>query len=102
MNDIKKYVIIRANSVTMWSRRSRRIYVHWGGGGGALPSNRLMGMCRWMGSHFHDWIDYNGVAFSIYKATRMGSLVFRIWTVRIFRQVGSAGIKNIGRFAVQK
>ena len=22
-------------------------------------------MCRWMGSHFHDWIDYNGVAFSI-------------------------------------
>ena len=32
--------------------------------GGALPSNRLMGMCRWMGSHFHDWIDYNGVAFS--------------------------------------
>ena len=33
--------------------------------GGALPSNRLMGMCRWMGSHFHDWIDYNGVAFSI-------------------------------------
>ena len=25
----------------------------------------LMEMCRWMGSHFHDWIDYNGVAFSI-------------------------------------
>ena len=22
-------------------------------------------MCRWMGSHFHDRIDYNGVAFSI-------------------------------------
>ena len=22
-------------------------------------------MCRWMGSHFHYWIDYNGVAFSI-------------------------------------
>ena len=22
-------------------------------------------MCRLMGSHFHDWIDYNGVAFSI-------------------------------------
>ena len=35
------------------------------GMGAALPSNRLMGMCRWMGSHFHDWIDYNGVAFSI-------------------------------------
>ena len=34
------------------------------GGGGVLPSNRLMGMCRWTGSHFHGWIDYNGVAFS--------------------------------------
>ena len=22
-------------------------------------------MSRWMGSHFHDWIDYNGVAFPI-------------------------------------
>ena len=22
-------------------------------------------MCRWMGSHFHDWSDYNGVAFSM-------------------------------------
>ena len=22
-------------------------------------------MCRWMGSHFHDWIDYDGVALSI-------------------------------------
>jgi len=32
-------------------------------------------MCRWMGSHFHDWIDYNGVAFSIgaNRVTRMGS-----------------------------
>ena len=38
---------------------------HGRGGGGALPSNRLMGMCRWMGSHFHHWINYSGVAFSI-------------------------------------
>ena len=22
-------------------------------------------MCRWMGSHFHNWFDYSGVAFSI-------------------------------------
>ena len=34
-------------------------------GGGVLPYKRLIGMCRWMGSHFHDWNDYNGVAFSI-------------------------------------
>ena len=35
-----------------------------GGGGGGLPYKRLTGMSRWMGSHFHDWIDYYGVAFS--------------------------------------
>ena len=33
--------------------------------GGALPYERLLGMCRWMGSHFHDWTDYNGVAFLV-------------------------------------
>ena len=43
--------------------------------GGALPYKRLMGMCRWIGSHFHDWTDYNGVAFSI-EFTRMGSHIF--------------------------
>ena len=32
---------------------------------GGLPYNRLMGMCLWMGSHFHDWNDHNRVAFSI-------------------------------------
>ena len=32
---------------------------------GVLPYKRLTGMCRWVGSHFHDWIDNNGVAFSI-------------------------------------
>ena len=36
-----------------------------GGGGGVLPYESPMGMCRWMKSHFHDWIDYNGVTFSI-------------------------------------
>ena len=36
-----------------------------GGGGGVLPYKRLVGMCRWMGSHFHGWIDYNGVTFLV-------------------------------------
>ena len=27
-------------------------------------------MCLWMGSHFYDWVDYNGVVFLI--VTRMG------------------------------
>ena len=35
------------------------------GGGEVLPYKRLIGMWRWMGSHFDDWSDYNGVAFSI-------------------------------------
>ena len=35
------------------------------GGGVVLPYKRLTGMCRWMGSHFHDLSDYNEVAFSI-------------------------------------
>ena len=34
-------------------------------GGGLLPSKRLLGMCRWMGSHFHNWIDYNRVTFLV-------------------------------------
>lgn len=38
-----------------------------GGGGmaGVLPYKRLKGICRWMGLHFHYWIDHNGVTFSI-------------------------------------
>ena len=62
--------------------------------GGVLPCNRLMGMCRWMGSHFHDWIDYNGVAFSIgtNRVTRMGSHICGILGVSKFRQVGILGI----------
>ena len=33
-----------------------------GGGMGVLPHKRLMGMCHWMGLHFLNWSDYNGVA----------------------------------------
>ena len=47
-------------------------------GGGALPSNRLMGMCRWMRSHFHDWIDYNGVAFST-ELLEWGRIFLGFW-----------------------
>ena len=34
-------------------------------GGEVLPYKRQMGMCRWMGPHFHDWIDYYGVTFFV-------------------------------------
>ena len=60
------------------------------GGGGALPYKRLMGMCRWMGSHFHDWIEYNGVVFSI-GFTRMGSHIF-----------GFLGVRKLFIFTVSK
>ena len=33
--------------------------------GEVLPYKRLMGMHRRMGSHFHVWIDYNWVAFTM-------------------------------------
>ena len=57
--------------------------------GGALPINELMGMCRLIGSHFHDWTDYNGVAFSstFSRVTRMGSHFSGILRVRKFWQV---------------
>ena len=38
------------------------------GGGGrevVLPTKSVMGMCSWMGSHFHNWIDSNGDTFLI-------------------------------------
>ena len=43
--------------------------------GGVLPFKRLMGMCRWMGSHFHDWIDYDGGCI-FNGVTMMGSHIF--------------------------
>ena len=45
--------------VSLWATRLLSIP------GGILPYKRLLGMCHWMGSHFHDWIDFYGIAFSI-------------------------------------
>ena len=47
------------------------------GGGGELPFKRLMGMCRLMGSHFHAWIEYNGVPLSTELLERVAH--FRIF-----------------------
>ena len=54
-----------------------------GGGGGLLPYKRLMGMCRWMGSHFHNWIDYNGVAFSI-QLLEWGRTFWDFWGEKLY------------------
>ena len=69
--------------VRRWTQHFTKMAHNWtnlhlepgrGLGGGVLLYNGLMGMCRWMGSHFHVWIDNNGVPFSI--VTRMGSHIF--------------------------
>ena len=43
-----------------WELPRKRLYPQ---GGGVLSSKRLLAMCRWMGSHFHNWVDYNRVTF---------------------------------------
>ena len=61
-----------------------------------------------MGSHFHDWIDYNGVTFLVEllewgyissRVTRMGLWMFVISGMR--NHVVSRGLKT-GRFAIKK
>ena len=44
-------------------------------------------MCRWMGSHFHDWNDHNGVAFSIESLE---------WGRTFFDFRGKTGLYNYG------
>ena len=61
-------------------------------GGGALPYKRLLGMCRWMGSHFHDWTDYYGVAFSIELVEWGGT----------FSEFGGFGVRQLFIFTVSK
>ena len=55
--------------------------------GGALPYKRLMGMCRLMRSHFHEWIDYNGVAFSI-ELLEWGHTFSNFWSKRVVHIYG--------------
>ena len=54
-------------------------------------------MCRWMGSHFHDWTDYNGFAFLVQLITRMGSHIFGISGIRKFWK----DLNIVRRFAVK-
>ena len=49
-----------------------------------LVTCRLMGMCRWMGSYFHNWIDYNGPAFSL-ELLEWDRIFFGVWGIRKFR-----------------
>ena len=58
-----------------------------GGFGRSLPYKRLMGMCRRMGSHFRDWMDNNGVAFSI-ELLECGRTFSDFWGKRVVRVYG--------------
>ena len=80
----------RASTVLKCQIYARRFLIHqvlytWvftPGGGGAgvvLSYNRLMGMCPWMGSHFHEY----GVAFSR-ELYQNGSHIFGFFRVRHF------------------
>ena len=69
-------------------------------GGGVLPYKRLMEMCRWMGSHLHDWIDYNGVSFSMELlawgctfSDFWGKTVLHIYGLQMYQNVYISGEK---------
>ena len=61
--EVNKNTNRRSQYPAMWEISSTQDRLR--GGGGVHPCNRLMGMYRWMGLHFHDWIDYNGALFSL-------------------------------------
>ena len=42
-------------------------------------------MCRWMGSHFHNWFDYNRVAFSI-KSLEWGHTFSDFWGKKVLHK----------------
>ena len=63
-----------------------RVHPPWGGGGG-LQYKRLMGMCRSMGSHFYDLIDYNGVSLSI-ESLEWGRTFSDFWCKKGFHIYG--------------
>ena len=45
-----------------------------------------MGMCRWMGSHFLDWSDYNEIAFSI-RLLEWGRTYWNFWAKKVLHDI---------------
>lgn len=74
---IESDVLLIGDTYMYHTSSPNRIKNPEGGGGMVLPSNRPMGMCCWMRSHFHNWIDYYGDFFNI--VIRMRSHIFGIW-----------------------
>ena len=44
-------------------------------------------MCRWMGSHFHDWIDCDGVSFSV-ELLEWGRTFSDFWGMKVLHIYG--------------
>ena len=45
-----------------------------------------MGLCRLMGSHFHDLVDYNGaMGLNFNGVTTMGSHIFGFWGKKVLQ-----------------
>ena len=65
-------------------------------GGGVLPSKRLLGMCRWMGSYFHNWTDHNGVKLLI-ELLKCGRKFLGFLGEENYEKQGF----KVGRFAVE-
>ena len=51
-------------------------------------------MCRWMGSHFHDWFDYNGVPFSI-ELLEWGRTFSDFWGKTVLHIYGYSWLANV-------
>ena len=62
-------------------------YFKGGGGGGGGGTEANGEICRWMGSHFHDWIDHNGVAFSK-ELLEWGRTLSDFWGKRVVHIYG--------------
>ena len=72
MNEYIKSTVKNVKEINQLKEESQRFHQRDGvGDGSVLPINELMGVCRWMGSHFYYWIDYNGVAFSTESPTEL-------------------------------
>ena len=57
-------------------------------------------MCRWMGSHFHDWIDWNGVAFSI-ELLEWGGTFSDFWGKKILLSTWSSSVKKFRKLFIK-
>ena len=51
-------------------------------------------MCRWMGSHFHNWFDYKGVAFSV-ELLEWGRTFLDFWGKKVLHIYGLQTYQNV-------